>query len=310
MWFGTNDGLNKYDGYSFSYYKYDEKNSKSIGLGRVLVLFVDSKGRLWAGTDQGGLNQYFPDKDNFVRILHNSQDTNSLSNNDISGICEIYNGDLWIATNGGGLDLFNPEHGSFKRFVTLSNNNVNCLKYDKKDNLWIGTTTGVEILPNARVISDKKVNTKLLKLNADYNILSIYQDNQGLIWLGTYGSGAICYNPISDSYTYYTATDPNKDIINHGIIRCFAEDDKNNLLIGTGGGGINKLNQATGQVWYMRSQLYNQYSLNSDIIYNFYRDNQNNLWIGTYNGGVNILFASKDKFGHIKSFGDKNSLRP
>jgi signal transduction histidine kinase/ligand-binding sensor domain-containing protein len=308
MWFGTNDGLNRYDGYSFSYYKYDEKNESSIGLGRVLVLFVDSKGRLWAGTDQGGLNQYIPDKDDFIRIQNKSLDSNSLSNNDVRGICETKKGDLWIATNGGGLDLYNPETGTFNKLDNIINHHVNCLNYDRNGNLWVGTTSGVEILDQAYEFSDKQNKSRQLKFNGNYNILSIYQDSRGIIWFGTFGNGAISYNPESEIINYYSGNNGKDDFINHGIIRCFAEDDKKNLLIGTGGGGIDKLNPATGKVQFIQSQLYNQYSLNSDIIYDFYPDDKKNLWIGTYNGGVNIIFDAKDKFGHIKSFGNNNSL--
>jgi signal transduction histidine kinase/ligand-binding sensor domain-containing protein/CheY-like chemotaxis protein len=307
MWFGTNDGLNKYDGYNFTYYKHDSRNSNSISPGRVLALHVDKKGRLWIGTDQGGICLYLSDKDCFQRYIHNLKDTNSISNNDVRDILETIDGKLWIATNGGGVNLFDPEKGTFKKPFSTTDNSISCLTFDNNSNLWIGTSLGGEMLPKGK---EKDFMAKASPINflLGYNIISIFPDSKGIIWFGTYGQGMISYDTKSGLYKYYSTWDLNPKLINHGIIRCLIEDDRGNLLIGTGGGGISALDMNTQKVSFIQSQLNNPYSLNSDIIYCFFRDNEKNIWIGTYNGGVNIIYSAKDKFGHIKSFGGENSL--
>lgn len=307
MWFGTNDGLNKYDGYNFTYYKNDIRNQNSLSAGRVTVLLTDKKGRLWVGTDQGGISLYIPEKDSFKKYLHSDTDSNSISHNDVRAMLETNDGKIWVALNGGGVNLFDPEKGTFSKYLRVSNGNVNCLAFDSYSNLWIGTTAGCEMVPKGNE-KDQQVIANKINFLDNFNILSIYADSNGKIWFGTYGQGLITFDSKTGSSQYYSSRDNQNRLINHEIIRCLIEDDNSNLLIGTGGGGISSYNINNQKVNFIQSRLFNQNSLNSDIIYCFYIDEERNIWIGTYNGGVNIIFSKKDKFGHIIGFGEENSL--
>lgn len=308
MWFGTNDGLNKYDGYKFTYYKYDPANPKSIGLGRVRALYIDKKGRLWAGTDQGGLYLYRAQYDNFKRYPRSlERDAKGLYSS-IRDILETTDGRMWIATYGNGLILYNPDNDSVLEITTPQILNINSIEY-YGDDLYIGSETGVFRLKNAKPGIKTFVAPQPLPNLPVMQIFRLYADRDGILWIGTYGNGAFAYDIRTTSFTEYSTRQHNSRHLNHDIVRDFIEEDgTNNLIIGTGGGGLSILNKSSQKMEYVTSRLNDQSSLNSDIIYTFYRDDIRNLWIGTYNGGVNILFKSKDKFGHIQSFGGENDL--
>jgi signal transduction histidine kinase/ligand-binding sensor domain-containing protein/CheY-like chemotaxis protein len=306
MWFGTNDGLNRYNGYTFQYFKHNPHNPNSLGLGRVLCMYISKDGKLWVGTDQGGLNLFNPEKEIFTHYLNTKGNLNTLASNDVRAIIEDEQGNLYIACYGGGISYFDKKTELFSS-ILLSDNNVNCLEYDMANNLLAGTLTGVEVLKNAKIDPKPTKPEKLEKLNGIF-INTIFNDSRGTLWFGTYGIGVYSFNLIKNEWTHYN-DNSNKDYrINYNIVRAFSEDSKHNILIGTGGGGINLIsdqNKVTGSI---QNHLNNQYSISSDIVYSLYKDDKNNLWVGTYNTGVDINFVVKDKFNHLRSFGDPNSL--
>jgi signal transduction histidine kinase/ligand-binding sensor domain-containing protein len=308
LWFGTNDGLNKYDGYEFTHYKHEPGDNKSLSLGRVFSIFLDSRGRLWAGTDQGGLNLFDPKSDNFQRYLIAQTDINEGQVNDIRHILETRDGKLWVATYGLGLWLFDPEERSFTPFRSETINFINQICYDPSGDIWVATSSGVFILNKG--INGLNNSGSLIPVPqlAKLNILSLLADNQGLIWIGTYGMGAYQYNTKSGNLIHFSTAEPSDRKLSHNIIRAFIEDLDGNILVGTGGGGIDVIGTENKKEGNVSHKLNYQYSLNTNIVYGFFRDRTENLWIGTYNGGVNVVYRHKDKFGHLKSYGGSNDL--
>jgi two-component system sensor histidine kinase ChiS len=308
MWLGTNEGLNKFDGYRFTYYKYDPMNENSIGLGRVRTLFVDSKGRLWIGTDQSGLYLYLAEKDNFIRYPRTLDKDSKSKFNDIRDILETDDGRFWIATFGDGLILFDPDTDLALEFKNNQIFNINSIEYFNND-LYIGAQTGVFRLKDAKPGQDTITMPQPIPMLSNMEIFCLHSGNDGLLWVGTYGNGAYSYNTVSGKIIEYSTQQTGARKLNHDIVRDIIDEKKDgSLLIGTGGGGIDVLNAKRNKIEYIMSKLSDQFSLNTNIIYSFFQDREDNLWIGTYNGGANILFWTKDKFRHIKSFGGKNDL--
>ena len=149
MWFGTQEGLNRYDGYEFTTYYHDPAEPSSLSHDWVWTVFVDNAGHLWIGTDGGGLSRYEPDSNSFTHFRHNPADPTSLSHDRVRIIYEDQKGILWIGTDGGGLNRFNPVEGSFAHYRhdtqvkdSLSNDKVVAILEDQKGVMWIGTDGG------------------------------------------------------------------------------------------------------------------------------------------------------------------------
>jgi ligand-binding sensor domain-containing protein len=133
MWFGTYDGLNRYDGYNFKVYKSETGNPYSLSSNSVQNIFVDHRGVRWIGTDDG-LNEFDQEKDRFIHYKFNPNDSNSLASNRIRWICEDSSGVLWIGTFGGGLTQIDKERKRFIRYQnnphdpkSISSNNISCV---------------------------------------------------------------------------------------------------------------------------------------------------------------------------------------
>jgi ligand-binding sensor domain-containing protein len=116
MWFGTLDGLNKYDGYSFTVYKHDPKDLQSLSSNDINSIYEDQSGVLWIGTISGGLNKFDREKETFTHYKHDPDNPQSLSGNDVLSIYEDQTGVLLIGTDGGGLNKFDREKETFTHY--------------------------------------------------------------------------------------------------------------------------------------------------------------------------------------------------
>lgn len=201
MYFGTEDGLNIYDGYEFKILRHDKDNVNSLSYNDINTLLVDHNGIIWIGTFNAGLNNYNPSNFNFNRFRHNPKNNKSLSQNNINVIFEDRSGSIWIGTDNGlnkiitdtisktsyFLNFFNDP----KDITTLSDNTVLSINQDKKGNLWIGTNSGLNKIDHQNLSSNRIEFIRFLfepKNNSSLSnntVRSIYEDSKGIIWIGT-----------------------------------------------------------------------------------------------------------------------------
>ena len=261
IWFGTQDGLNKYDGYGFTVYQNDPSDSTSLSDSDVLCIFEDRYGYLWIGTKGGGLNRFDRTSDTFRRWKNNPKNPNSLSHNIILSICEDSSDVLWIGTAGGGLNRFDREKERFTHY-----------RHDP-DN------------PNS--------------ISNNY-VVSIHIDSSGVIWIGTWGRGLNRYDPNNETFKHWIHDSDDRTSISSNNIACINEfhtDSQNVMLIGTAA-GVNKFNQETEQFTHYRNNPNDPLSLSNDYISSILRDKSGTFWIGTYGGGLNRWNQKHDTFEH------------
>ena len=202
MWFGTRDGLNRYDGAQILVYKFDAKAPHSISDNYITCLYEDQQHTLWVGT-LNGLNKFDPILNRFIAYKHDPSNSQSLSHNHITGIYEDKPGQLWVSTLGGGINLFNPQQGTFsalRKPQGLSSDEVLCFFEDPQHNFWIGTSHGLQLLDRER----KKLT--LIPMPGDSkggpysSISAIKVDKLGQLLLGTSDNGLIVYQPHRRSF--------------------------------------------------------------------------------------------------------------
>ena len=315
MWFGTQDGLNKYDGYQFTIYRHNPQNAKSLSHNEVFTLYEDSIGTLWIGTG-GGLNQFDRKQDSFIHYLHDPQNPNSLSDNTVSSIHEDDTGMLWISTNGG-LNQFDRQQNTFISFKhdpknphSLSKNLVWPLYQDKTGILWIGTDGGGlnqfdrKLHQFMHYLPDPKDPESLSNV-----ITSIYEDKMSALWIGTLG-GLYKFDKTLKTFKSYLHDPENPDSLSYRAVWSINEDHQGYLWVATDGGGINLFDQQTEKFRHERNDPKKATSLSHDRALSVYHDRTGAMWLGTRGGGVNYFNPQQEKFAPYRNdpYNKANSL--
>jgi signal transduction histidine kinase/CheY-like chemotaxis protein/ligand-binding sensor domain-containing protein len=316
MWFGTRDGLNKYDGYQFTVYK-NTADTNSISNNFITHILLDSKGVLWVATWGGGLNMFDREKDNFKRYTHDPANSNGISDNFVKYIAEDKKGDLWIGMQTGGLNRFDRTTKKFEHFIhkpgdpsSLSSDEVNVIYEDSRNQLWIGTGTGGLNLfePQTRTFTKFRHNPKDKNSVATDKILNLYEDHRRRLWICTRGGGLDLMDNRSRSFRHFTNDPGNNRSLAHNVVFAANEDSEQRLWIGTENGGLSVFDPNTETFTSYRHDDIDNTSLTNNSVDAVYRDRNGNMWLGTYSGGINMFSREGSKFTHYKHTSDPASL--
>lgn len=315
MWFGTTDGLNKYDGYSLSVYKNDPNISTSLSNSYIQQLLEDDEQNLWVATYGGGLDLFDRENDSFIHFRNDPEDPSSLPNNYVVELFEDSHGILWVGTWGGGLSMFDKTTGKFTTYKhkasdknSLSNNFLSAIIEDEEGNLWVGTELGGLDLfdrKNNKFIHHRYAPNE--KTIGDDHIRSLLLDSNNNLWVGT-ENGLSLYDKEKKNFITYRHDPEDPTSICKNVARNLQEDKKGNIWIGTENGGISILNPKTRTFSHLKRDEDNAFSLNDNSIYSFYEDDEGSMWIGTYSGGVNYASESSNKFNLVNQKFNKHSL--
>jgi len=316
MWFGTEDGLNKFDGYTFTVYKHVPDDPKSLSGSWIQALLEDDLGMLWIGTN-GGLSRYDRTLDQFTNYRHDPDDPSSLSDNVITALYEDREGVLWIGTGGGGLEKYNQENDRFIHYQhnpidvnSLSSNAVTSIYEDKYGSLWIGTLDGGlnEFDRNdywQRYVSNPS-DSNSLSHNA---ITSISEDSSGMLWIGTDGGGLEVFDREKGKFKHYRNNPDDPDSLSNDKVRVIFQDREGILWVGAYGGGVNRFDLEKKTFAHYQNVPGELHSLSSDIVLSVFQDQEGVLWFGTIGGGVSKLGVERWNFAHYKNNpNDPNSL--
>ncbi|KGJ95229.1 ligand-binding sensor domain-containing diguanylate cyclase [Colwellia psychrerythraea] len=306
MWFGTQEGLNRYDGYSFKVYTKDESNSDSIGSDIIFALAEDYLGELWVGTEYGGLNHFDKTTQKFVRFTHNPDDVTSISNSTVRAIFSDINGNLWLGTDGG-LNLFNHQSKQFERFVhdplddnSVSSNKVRTLVGDSQGYLWIGTDGGGvdrfdPITKTFRHYQHDENNPSSIASN---RIKSSYADSQGNLWFGSYDKGVSRLTNDRKKFDHFSHSEQNPNSIGNNYIRNIIEDSEGNLWFATDK-GLSRWRPNTDDMITLLNDPLDKYSIGSNKVTSLYFDKGGIFWVGTYSG-LNKWNSATAAFRHLR----------
>jgi len=308
MWFGTEDGLNRYDGYEFKLFKPDPDDPSAISHFTVWTLFEDSGGVLWVGT-WDGLNRYDRETETFVHYKADPSKPGSLSDSNVQAICEDRWGYLWIGTENQGLNRFDRETGTFSHYLaspgksgSLSHFSIRCLYADPSGALWIGTAFGLNKLDIQKGTFTQYRSTPGDAGSLSHNdVRSLFRDSAGTLWVGTVG-GLNRMDPENGTFTRFRHDPADPQSLGNDFIWSIGEGEKGTYWIGTYGGGLNRFTPVDGQkprFTRFRNDPFNPGSISNDVVQVVYRDRSGLLWLGTWGGGVNKYIGPKYKFPHI-----------
>lgn len=315
LWVGTWDGLNRYDGYSFSIIKPDYFNPVSgLSSSSIRALYIDNEGFLWVGTESG-LNKYNIKTRKFIQYKHNINKENSISSDYVNAITEDKYGNIWVGTNDG-LNKLNKRTNKIKRYFldpnnanSISNNFINSLVCDENNNLWIATQKGLNKLNlDKDVFSIYYFNRiDLNSITSDF-INCVYIDKKQNLWIGT-DNGLNLYNSQYNNFIQFRHQKRKANTLGFNDVKSLMMDKKGLLYIGTNGGGLNIMNPDNYQFnTYKNSSLDNS-SLSNDYINSILQDKSGNIWLGTSWEGLNKINKQSKKFRHYyHTSKDANSI--
>jgi len=317
MWFGTEDGLNRYDGYTFTVLRHDPEDPNSLTYNHILSLYVDKAGYIWVGTFDSGLDRFDPYTESFTHYRHDPGDPSSLSNDHVISILEDSFGDLWIGTMRG-LNRLDRETGEFTRYLndpadtgSISHNTARVIYEDRSGTLWIGTEGGGLdrfVREEDRFISYTNDPNNPTSIAHD-QVRAIHEDRSGVLWIGTVGGGLCALDGDRETFTNYRHVPGDPTSIGHDQIYAIHEDRTGKLWIGTNGGGLAMFDPKTRTFTSYTNDPSDPSSLSYDEIYDIFEDNSGVIWLGTYGGGVNKFDSKRKKFEVYRPRpGDPNSL--
>ena len=290
IWFGTEDGLTKFDGLNYTVYRHNPKDTTSLWSNEVNCLFEDKKGQLWVGTS-GSLHLYNRTKNNF-RHFKSNYENNGFTSAIIKSICEDYLGQLWVATLSG-LNRLDPVSGQVTKFkdikfvpVEVSSEPVTTVFEDSRRRMWIGAKHGLYRFDrSSRRFIIYSPNSNDPQSLAGGIVKAVTEDGQGNVWFATAG-GLSQLMPDGEHFQNITTQSTAGHNLSSNTTYALALAENNTLWIGTEQ-GLNILNLQSGAIEHYLPNGRDSYSLSGKSVRCILIDKQGINWLGTYVAGVN-----------------------
>ncbi len=307
MWFGTQEGLNRYDGYEFRVFRHEPDDPTSIADSAVMALLVDTDGTLWVGTEHGGLSRYQVSTASFKSYRHDPVKPNSIPSDRVRSLYEDRNGTLWIGTDGAGISAFDPSSETFSAnrgfLAPLAGTDVWSITEDGQGFLWVGTNTGLfRISVETGQLIHFKHNPNQPTSLSDDHVRKVFEDSAGVIWVGTDQGGLNRFNRATGDFDHFSKKAGEASPLSNDRITDILEDDTGILWIGTFD-GLNAFDRERGAFVSYRHQSHDRFSLSHNTVMSIFQDRGNVLWVGTYKG-LNSWNTATGAMRHYKSGGD------
>ncbi|MBN1180981.1 MAG: hypothetical protein JXB49_01750 [Bacteroidales bacterium] len=294
IWIGTDEGLNRFDGYVLrAFHSYSTDTASTIS-DQVFALLADTEGFLWIG---------YNDRLERLDLETEEYSTISYHNEAIEKIRDIYQyqNNIWICSAQGlfyydlkteTLHFYNEENPHFKLVDLFS------ILIDDRENMWVGThDAGVHI------ISRNTNEVKHIQISKNYRIESMFRDSSKNIWIGALNNGLIKFSPEDSSFTSLII---NSADTYTSRIRDIGQDKNGTLFFATRGGLYKKSLNTDEFILVARADL-ELAKLNYNSIFSLLIDKYDMLWLGTYAGGVNYADLYQKKFNNILLDQNKNN---
>ena len=298
LWAGTEGGLARWDGYHFRVYRPQAGDAGALPDNVITALYADAAGRLWIGTNSGGLARYERNSDSFVTY---PAGPHGLSDAHVRAIAGDGAQGVWVATEGG-LDHVDPASGKITSLrhlahdrVSLPDDRVYAVLRDRGGKLWIATASGL-------VTREKRGAFRPVPLggttaaSASTLVTTLLEDTNGAVWIGTAHRGAFVIGPHERVARAVRETDaaapggPSENLSDEWVWSMM-QAGPNEVWLGTVGLGIVSVDTKSGRTHRVLHDALVRQSLSDNSIWSLHRDRAGNLWVGT-SDGIDLLSAS------------------
>jgi ligand-binding sensor domain-containing protein/two-component sensor histidine kinase len=298
MWFGTDDGLNRYDGNKFVVFRNEPADSTTISGNIITSIVEDKQGVIWIATADGGLTRYdyrLSPRQQFRQYKHSVSNPQSIPGNIINALLEDEKGYLWLATGGNGVLRFDKKKETFESLDNWAGTAL-ALCADEKGTIWVGREGGGLLKANPKTLkieADPRYNNVYLKL-PHMAVTSLFRDSRNNIWFGSWDKVVYRYNHASKTEEVFF-NDGNAHSFGKDDPISFAEDDLRQVWIGGKYGGLYIYDPATHDFYNYQHDPSKEGSLVDNQVNCIYRCKSGIIWIGT-NRGISIHNPSLQQF--------------
>ncbi|PIB34328.1 hypothetical protein BFP72_02265 [Reichenbachiella sp. 5M10] len=298
LWMGTTYGLTRFNKETgkFTTLFHDPNNANSISNNSIWSLLEDTEGNIWVGTFGGGLN-LLENTENFpnvkvTRYLNEPSNPSSLSQNWVMDIYEDHNKDIWVATVGEYLNQFRPQTKTFDRIHLAdslsANTSVWSIAEDNKNQLWLGTETGLSRLDlNTKLVHNYLHDSTDSTSISEGQIRAILFDSKNNLWISTQ-NGLNIYNKNNDNFTQHLQDDFDAWSISSDEAWTIYEDKDGTIWIGTYSGGISYFHPSYASFGHVAYNPINPKGMHGSNVTSFAEDPNGNLWIGLDHAGLDF----------------------
>ncbi|UPK72074.1 two-component regulator propeller domain-containing protein [Chitinophaga filiformis] len=301
LWFGTKNGISRFDGYQFRNFQYKKNDSTSLGNNFIhCIARVDSI-HLWIGTENGV----------YILDLEKEQFSHFGSTNEKSvfDIMRDKDGIVWYTSRLNGLYRYDPVKRSLRNFKAgnsgLSSDQVTRMAQDDDGNIWIGTYgNGIDIY-NPATGSFTNLHSGTSGLSNDF-INTIYKGTDGVMWVGTMNGGLCKWQPRQRTFRVYR-NDKSGSSINDDIVRALCQVSPGRIYVGTEK-GLNVLDIATDKFTVYTNQGNDPFSISDNAIYSLFPDKAGTMWVGTFFGGASYFNEKGAAFELYYPTGEHDAL--
>jgi len=307
LWIGMMGGLCVLDPKTKKeiFYKGDEQRPGQLPLSMILSIFRDSQQRMWIGTGKG-LYLFDEGSNSFIAFRHKNNDPASIPDDGVNTIAE-YQHKLWIGTNNG-LSVLSPDLKTFRSFKynpnddsTLSGNLIYSIAANG-NNIWVGTEGGLDVLD--------PISGKVKRYNHDErnkfsvsskSIRCIYNDPEGIYWLGTYQGGVDKYDKNLTLFNSKKNNAYDPAGLNAPFVSSFAENKDGDIFVGTDGGGLSLFHLKSGLFSHIEIKAKEKTNSAGLPILSMMLDRNQQLWIGTFQNGLFIYNTKTGQYEQLNA---------
>lgn len=289
IWFGTRDGLNRFDGYRFKNFFHESENEKSLGSNLIHSLLARNTNEIWVGTDQG-IYIYDPQQEEFSLF-------DKIPKSETLQIDEDRHGNIWFISNSS-LYKYDPKTQQVDNvYAERWKQSTHAFCIDQKDEVWIGLKESICHIESGKQYlfsNDKQITG---------GVEELFVDNNGDIWIGTSHQGVYKWNRDTKKTQHVIKNIGNKPL----YVREIVQINENQLWIGTES-GLLVHEIKTSNTIHVIHEKDNPWSLSDNAVYTVLKDNQDGIWIGTFFGGINYYHPQHNLFEKIFPRNSPNAI--
>lgn len=296
MWFGTSNGICRYDGFYFESFKFDKNNQNSLPDNMINAIVPGPDKKIWIGS-LAGLSYFDPVKDKIVKFSTKENGCEEIKK--VSSILTISD-DLWVCTRDNGIfHLLKNKNGNYelsKHYCeqerNLGENNVNAILITSEKILFAGTSAGVYKFDKGENRFEPYTFNNSINLSAFVN--DIFESSKGDLFISAFNGLALIKKSQSTA-TWYLPDFSDPGSLSHGTVNKVCEDKNGRILVGSLG-GLQIFDINRGNFISLPEEGPENFKLNNQFINTLYSDSSGNIWVGTEKGGINKFNVNQKQF--------------